>query len=51
LEGRDGQKKRYNDDVMYLLGVRVERILDIAFSHHSKMADCLDGNRSKKVVL
>jgi hypothetical protein len=37
--------------MMYLLGVRVECVLDVAFSHHSKMADCLDGNRSQKVVL
>ena len=28
----------------YLFGVRIKSILDVAFSHHTKMLDRLDGN-------
>ena len=35
----------------HLHGVRVEGVLYVALADHSKMADCLDGNRTKEVVL
>ena len=36
---------------MYLLGLRVEGVLDVALSHDAQMADDLDGGVPQHVVL